>query len=97
MKYKLFITRAASKEADEGTVYYNTIDAKLASRFRAEVLDTYEKLVVNPQLYSLVQNKISSQVRDVKLKSFPYVIIFEVKKETVVILSVFNFRKKPKF
>ena len=95
MDYELIITVRASQEVEEAIDYYDRIDPKLGTRFLTELSETYKKLSVNPQFYSYVLSSRKSNIRDTKLKSFPYLIIFEIREGIVMVISVSNMYKKP--
>ena len=97
MVYNLEITPRASEETTKAVEYYDGIDPKLGNRFLDELSATYEKLSTNPQFYSFVLSSRKSNVRDVKLFSFPYVVIFEVREKKVMVISVMNTYRKPLF
>ncbi len=95
MDYNLEVTSRASKEAIDAIDYYDRINHKLGTRFLTELSDTYLKLSAKPKLYSFVLSERSSNIRDVKLRSFPYVVIYEVREKKVMIISVMNTNRKP--
>ncbi len=95
MAYDLLVTDRASREVIKAIDYYDGINAKLGSRFLTELSETYQKLSTAPQLYSFILSNRKSNIRDVKLSSFPYVVIYEIKEKKVMILSVMNTHRKP--
>ncbi len=95
MEYELIITVRASGEVEEAIEYYDRINPKLGTRFLMELSETYRKIATNPQFYSLVQSTRKSNIRDTKLKSFPYLVIFEVRRKTIMIISLLNIYRKP--
>jgi plasmid stabilization system protein ParE len=97
MAYELIITLRASDDVESATAYYDAINTELGTRFLSEVSQTYKKLSADPQFYSFVGSKRKSNIRDVKLKSFPFVVIFEIRGKKVMIISVLNVHKKPIF
>ncbi len=97
MTYELILTSRAQKDVEQAVAYYDQIDFKLASRFLAELSDTYRKLSKDPQFYSFVVTHRKTAIRDVGLKSFPFLVIYEIRETTVMIISVANRYKKPLF
>ena len=55
--------------------------------------DYYAKLSDNPYLYSFIEH--SEILRDVKIDRFPYVVIYLVSGDEVIIVSVRNTRNLP--
>ena len=95
MDYNLTVTYRAFEETIAALEYYDHINPKLGTRFLTELSEIYERLSANPQFYSFVLSRRESNIRDVKLRSFPYVVIFEIRKKEVMVISVMNTHKKP--
>ncbi len=66
--------------------YYDEISVDLGNRFREAVRDRIETITERPDSYG----RIHGQFRAAMLDRFPYVVLFEHEKETVVILGVFH-------
>lgn len=90
MPYNLIISDAAEEGIKNGVGYYDSINPELGDRFLGEIEAAYLKLSVHPQYYSFIHTNRRSNIRDVALSSFPYVIIFEVRDETVLIIAIKN-------
>ena len=90
MGYNLILTSQAQGEIIDIVDYYDAIDPELGNRFLDEMQSIYSKLIDHPQYYSFVHNRRSSNIRDIKLKSFPYVVVFEIRETDVMIISVKN-------
>ena len=97
MEYNLVITARASEDKSIAVNYYDSINPKLGDRFLDELLEIFKKLSVNPQHYSFVLSNRKSNIRDVKMRSFPFVVIYEVREHTVMVISVMNTHRKPLF
>jgi mRNA-degrading endonuclease RelE of RelBE toxin-antitoxin system len=95
--YNLVITPAASLDVLDACIYYERVETGLSERFMSEVLATYNKLAEHPQYYSYLSPKRKNELRDVKLKHFPYLVIFDIAEDTVTIYAVFNTHRKPKY
>ncbi len=96
MAYKLRITNKAKQDIIDGFYWYESKSGGLGSRFVEEVEKSINYVQKYPLHYQIKYKKI---FREVVLKIFPYVIIYEILEETVVIYSVFptpmNPEKKP--
>jgi mRNA-degrading endonuclease RelE of RelBE toxin-antitoxin system len=90
MAYNLEISRRAEAEALEAVNYYDEIDDDLGDRFLYELSSVYRKIETNPEYYSYLSDKPSDNFRDIKMKSFPFVVIFEFDGQDVVVTSVMN-------
>ena len=86
MAYQLIILKAAADDTTEAYNYYENIQPGLGDRFLAELLVRFNEISRHPQYYGFIdEQKI---IRDVKLKSFPYLVVYEIESEAVVIYSV---------
>ena len=90
MIYRLIVSAEAQDESNIATDYYDSINPILGDRFLQEIKIIFKKLVLHPQYYSFVSSSRKSNVRDVKLTSFPYVVVFEIRGNTVIVLSILN-------
>lgn len=88
MKYKLIITKQALQDEMEAYHYYENIRAGLGDRFLESLENRYAALSEHPDYYSYSDsNKI---VRDVAIDGFPYLIIYEVAADQVIVFSIHN-------
>ena len=86
MAYRLIILKAAADDTSEAYNYYDEIQPGLGDRFLAELLIRFNEISRHPHYYGFIDaQKI---IRDVKLKSFPYLVVYEIESEAVVIYSV---------
>jgi plasmid stabilization system protein ParE len=90
MAYQLLFTQRANEDIATAILYYDTINPALAERFIGTLDHTFHKLAIHPQYYSLVSTEQPDNVRDVKLSIFPYVVVFEIRKDTVLVIKVRN-------
>ena len=97
MEYELIFSARSEEEAKAAIDYYDHIDPQLGERFFIELLETYQKLSIAPQHYSYISSVRNTNVRDVKLPSFPYVVIYEIINSSVYVISIMNCYRKPLF
>lgn len=95
MVYELIFSARSEEETVHAIAYYDNINTKLGDRFFIELLEIYQQLSTTPQYFSFISAKRPTAIRDVKLTSFPYVVIYEIVETKVYIISVMNCRKKP--
>ncbi len=95
MVYNLLVTSLADDDTEQALLHYGSINKSLGERFYDELQGVYEKLRHAPQHYSFMYSD-GAQVRDAGLASFPYLVVFEVVGDTVIILSVLNTHMKPR-
>lgn len=86
MAYRLIILKAAAEDAADGYNYYEEIQTGLGDRFLSELLVRFNEISKHPQYYGFIDSQ--NIIRDIKLKSFPYLIVYEIDAEKVIIYSV---------
>ena len=96
MEYSLHISNQAEQETLDVIDYYDSINPLLGERFLSELYHIYDKLADNPFLYSFVSANPIYQFRDIKLRSFPYLVIYEVHESKIHITSVRHTKRKPR-
>ena len=93
MSYQLKISLTAYQEIDDAYAYYEEQSIGLGERFLESLGDAYVKLSQTPQFYGFIQ--YDKNIRDIKIKTFPFVIIFQIVGNTVLVLRVFNSNRNP--
>ena len=88
MEYELFFSIRSQEETNAAIEYYDGINPELGNRFFIELLEIYQKLSVTPQFYSFISSVRKTTIRDIKLPSFPYVVIYEINEKAVYVISV---------
>lgn len=78
--------------AKEAYQWYNEQQQGLGESFLDELEGCYDKIEVWPASYA----KIKKNFRQVILKTFPYVVVFEIIKDDVVVYAVFHTSRNPK-
>lgn len=95
MSYSLWISRRAEHETIIAVNYYDDINPDLGERFLNELDKVYNKISNNPEYYSYVLNNPGKKIRDLKVKQFPFNVIFEIRGTIVYVISVMDTRSKP--
>ena len=93
MDYELVIYDRAKQDIIDSFDWYENKIAGLGNRFIDEVERELNYIKSFPEHYQI---KYKSTYRQAVLRKFPYLIIYEVLKRKVVILSVFPARENPK-
>lgn len=86
MPYRLTVLKSAAEDTTEAYNYYEGIKPGLGDRFMAELLQRFNEISKHPQYYGFIDEK--HFIRDVKLKNFPYLVVYEVEEDAVIIYSV---------
>ncbi len=92
MPYTLSKAEIIKVDVAEALDYYDAISEKLALRFEEELNTTFDKLEQKPYNYFKLQNNY----RRIVLPSFPYMIVYRIVEQTVIIIAVFHQKKHPK-
>lgn len=91
MKYTIYVSLNARSEEAEAYLFYEERVEGLGEKFLVEVEKTIHSLASNPQYNTFCDTTRS--IRDVALKRFPYVIIYEVFQDRIVVLSIHHTKK----
>jgi len=84
--YTLTIKPRAIEMAKEAYEWYEKQQTGLGDLFLIELESCYDKLETWPESYA----KIKKNFRQIILRTFPYVVIFEIFKVDVVVYAVFH-------
>lgn len=91
MIFELVITRKAKVEINEAYIYYETERSGLGEKF-LEHLDMYFNMIsTSPEQFP--QGKLP--YREAFIKKFPYLVIFEIRLNKIIVYSVFNTWQNP--
>ena len=91
MKYVLEIKEEAVFDIKETYLYYEEQKIGLGNRF-LDTLETYlERVQKNPKHYQVKRKPY----REAFIKDFPYLIIYEIEANKVIVYAVFNTWKNP--
>ncbi len=91
MPYKIEIRPLAVIEIVEAYDWYEDQKNGLGMEFLEELESFYSILYTNPNTYSYYEKP----VRQGKIKRFPFVVIYEVVKNSIIIYSVFMSSQDP--
>lgn len=90
--YSLLIKPRAIQMTKEAYRWYEEQKAGLGEEFLEELDKDYDKLQSHPKYFGKVKNNF----RQSSLKRFPYVIVYEIMKNGVVVFAVFHTKRNPK-
>ncbi|MEO8820706.1 MAG: type II toxin-antitoxin system RelE/ParE family toxin [Ginsengibacter sp.] len=93
MKYQLRVSAIAFQETNDAFDYYEEQSPGLGERFLESLNNAYLRLSQTPQYYSFI--RADENIRDVKISTFSFVIIFEIVGNSVLVLRVFNTNRNP--
>ncbi|MGD1320551.1 type II toxin-antitoxin system RelE/ParE family toxin [Chryseobacterium sp. 2R14A] len=91
MTYKLILKSRAQIDLAEAIEYYQSKRKGLGNKFLKCIHKFFDRIAKNPLHYSLKNNNF----REAYIQKFPYVIIYEVIENEIVVFSVFNTHQNP--
>ena len=90
--HPLIIKPGAIGMAREAYDWYELQSKGLGEIFLAELNNCYKKIEAQPTFYS----KAKKNFRQIRLKRFPYLVIYQILKSEVVVFAVFHTSRNPK-
>jgi plasmid stabilization system protein ParE len=94
MAYKIRITEHAREDTQVAYDYYENTRTGLGEEFLSELLKQFNDLASTPHNYGYIDDQ--AIIRDVKIDRFPYVVVFEIIQDEVVVYAVHNTYRHPK-
>ena len=91
MAFSLFVTERAQSNINEAIDWYEFKGRNLGKSFFTDFEATLNYILRNPYLFPLKIHPF----RETTLSNFPYLIIYDIIDDTVVVVSVFNTSKNP--
>ncbi|QBO59656.1 type II toxin-antitoxin system RelE/ParE family toxin [Chryseobacterium salivictor] len=91
MIYELEIVEEADLEIIDAYLYYESKKFGLGEKFLKELDQYFERICESPKHF---EGKYKSY-REAYIRKFPYLIIFEIEEQKVVVYSVFNTPQNP--
>jgi hypothetical protein len=83
---------AAENELYEAITFYNVRSNGLGFEFSDEVKSTIQRIEHNPEAWT----PLSKRARRCQTNRFPYGIIYQVRGDIILIISVMHLRRNPK-
>ncbi|MFK7786745.1 MAG: type II toxin-antitoxin system RelE/ParE family toxin [Crocinitomicaceae bacterium] len=93
MEYNVILTLKCEQDIDEAFVWYEEQQMGLGLRFYREVRSHLDRLVTTPKSFPV---KLDSSIRELTLSLFPFVIVYEIIGEEVMVYRVFSTSQNPK-
>jgi len=83
----------AEIELDEAIAYYNYEATGLGEAFLTEVLNTLDRIGKFPEAW----HPSSKRTRRCQTRRFPYGIIYQMRKDEILIVAIANLHRKPEY
>ncbi len=92
MTYNLLIQAEATIEIQEAFEWHEEQKDGLGYELLEEIEACYKKLIYHPERYS----HINQLYRRIKTNRFPYLLVYEIEDDTIIINSVRHIKRKPR-
>jgi len=92
MEYNVRLTLKCEQDIDEAFVWYEEQQNGLGLRFYREVRSHLDRLVTTPTSFPV---KLEHSIRELTLTFFPYVIVYEIIGEEVMVYRIFSTSQSP--
>jgi mRNA-degrading endonuclease RelE of RelBE toxin-antitoxin system len=91
MSYRLIIKHEAFIDTVEAFIYYEHQQKDLGEAFLSLLDIFYERITKNPHHFPCKRNPY----HEAFIKRFPFVIVYEIKDDEIIVYSVFNTHQNP--
>ena len=81
----------AVAEADAAAAFYRTQQRELARRFVNHLSEALERIAFKPAIY----REVEPGIRKIRLRAFPYAVIFRISGRRTEIIAVMHTRRRP--
>jgi hypothetical protein len=83
----------AQSELDEAIEYYNYEVAGLGEAFLGDVVNALDRIGKYPKAWQ----RCSKRTRRCQTRRFPYGIMYQIRKEEILIVAIANLHRKPAY
>ncbi|HCR74905.1 MAG TPA: plasmid stabilization system [Chryseobacterium sp.] len=90
MIYEIIIQEEAGLEILEAYIYYGNAQKGLGEKFMKQLNKYFVRIQNHPKHFEIKKN-----YREAFVQKFPYLIIFDIIDNKIIILSVFNTHQNP--
>ena len=91
MSYELLVTPKAKAEITGGYIYYETLKPGLGEKFLEQLDFYFNRITTSPEQFTQKR----APYREAFIKKFPFLIIFEIRNNSIIVYSVFNTWQNP--
>ena len=95
MGFDLIIKAEAHEDVLSAFVYYEEQQQGLGEKFLKSLDEKYSDLLIHPYNYSFINEDPLKVLRDIRLKNFPYAIVFEIADNVVIVYAVHHLKRHP--
>lgn len=91
MRYNLIIKEEADWEISDAYWHYEMVQSGLGEKFLLKLEEYFIRIYENPEHYQVKKDNF----REAYLRRFPYLIIYEIENQSVIVYSVFLCHRNP--
>lgn len=91
MKYHLIIKEEANREIIDSYLYYEAKSEGLGEKFLGNLDVYFDRIQKYPKHYQIKRKPY----REVFLKNFPFLIIYEIIENNIIVYAVFHSSRNP--
>lgn len=95
MSFQVIIKEEALQDIQEAYEYYELKQLGLGEKFLQKLQQRLLHLSKHPNNYGFIDEDYLKILRDVKIDKFPFVIVFEIEHDTVIVYAIHNCYKLP--
>lgn len=95
MTFNVIVKQEAHEDTIDAYNYYEEKQPGLGERFLETLLKKYQDLAEHPTFYGYIDEDPLKVLRDVKIDKFPYVVVYEIMDNDVIVYAVHNTYKHP--
>lgn len=92
MTRKLIVNPEAEADLVSAKRWYDEKRAGLGTEFVTNVEEPFEKIRLNPELFG----KVYREVRAVRIRRFPYLVVYRADGSQVTVIAVYHTRRDPR-
>lgn len=96
MLFNVVVSEPANEDTIAAYNYYEDKKSGLGELFLGNLQSLYHQLAQQPAANSLIAEDPHQILRDVRIKKFPYVVVYEIQKKEVIIYAIHNTHKHPR-
>ncbi len=93
MSYTIVLSDEAKHDEVESYHYYELQRTGLGDEFLDALENCYAALVGHPEFFGFIDSR--NLLRGIRLKRFPFIIIYEISESSVFVYSVHHTSRKP--
>jgi len=91
MNHALEFLPDAMLDVEEAFLWYQAVSQRLSERFQVQLELSLNAIQSNPQAFHL----LNAKARCKKLKGFPYLVVYAMRRDVISIIAVIHERKNP--